>query len=89
MKKTALTIAIVLGITLGAMAQQYGGGLFQRGMVSDEVYYGQSYDRTGTGLIMPTGHGDAIDTNATPLGSGIALLVGLGAAYAMKKRSKK
>lgn len=42
MKKTILTLAIVLGLALGASAQ-WGGGLFQRGAVSDEDYYGATY----------------------------------------------
>ena len=87
MKKTITTIAIILGMTLCATAQN-GGGLFQRGMVSDEAYYGNSYDRTGTGLILPNGHGENTDQNSTPVGSGIAVLVGLGAAYALKKRKE-
>ena len=92
MKKLALTIAIVLSITFGAMAQQYTGGLFQRGMVSDEVYYGGGYgyddyyDYRGTGLFLPI-HGESDNMDA-PLGGGIAILVGLGAAYAFARKRK-
>ena len=85
MKKTITTIAILLGLTIGATAQ--GGGMFQRGAMPDEAYYGNGYDRTtGSGLLLPNGHGDSGDTPASPLGSGIAVLAGLGAAYALKKR---
>ena len=89
MKKTILTLAIVLGMTLGASAQ-WGGGLFQRGAVSDEDFYGAAYgyqDRTD-GLLLPGAHGDANDQQA-PLGGGALLLIGFGAAYALKKQRKR
>ena len=88
MKKATTIIAILLGMTLGAMAQQNGGGLFRRGMVPDETYYG-GVNRTETGLMLPVTHGEATDQNGTPVGSGIAILVGLGAAYVMKKRREE
>lgn len=89
MKKSILTLAIVLGMTLGASAQ-WGGGLFQRGAVSDEDFYGAAYgyqDRTTGGLLnLPGSHGETDDQNGAPLGSGALLLIGFGVAYAMKKR---
>lgn len=93
MKKTLLTIAIVLGMTLAGMAQQNGGGLFQRGAVSDETYYGYggyAYDQTrGTfGLGLPGAHDYNNDVDA-PLGSGIAVLLGLGGAYLVAKKRKE
>ena len=84
MKKTLTTIAILLGIALCATAQN-GGGLFQRGYVSEEA----SNPRSGESLLsLPGSHGSNNDAEA-PLGSGIAVLLGLGAAYAMKRRNKK
>ena len=88
MKKLALTIAIVLGLGIGAYAQ---GGLFGYGAVSDEEYY--SYGMSGNnrdGLVMPglPGHGETTNQEA-PLGSGALLLIGFGAAYALKKRNQK
>lgn len=79
MKKTLLTIAILLGLSIGASAQ---GGLFGYGAVSDEEYYGAS-DRTGGStplLSLPNTHGNTNDQPA-PLGSGALLLIGFGAAY--------
>ena len=87
MKKLALTIAIVLGMTIGAFAQ---GGLFQYGAVSDEEYYGSAmfYDRT-TGTLFPIlpSHG-SVQNEIAPLGSGALLLIGFGAAYAVKRKKK-
>lgn len=94
MKKTLLTIAIVLGISLAASAQ-WGGGLFQYGEVSDEEYYGSAWysldqnNELRTGLLMPGLPIHGQDTNQdAPLGGGALLLIGFGAAYAMKKRKK-
>ena len=84
MKKTITTIAILLGMTLCATAQN-GGGLFQRGSMPEDY---DEYDRTTGGLILPSGHGQPGDADA-PVGSGLAVLVGLGAAYALHKRRKK
>lgn len=75
------------------MAQQYTGGLFQRGMVSDEVYYGGGYgyddyyDYRGTGLFLPI-HGQDGNQDA-PVGSGIAVLLGLGGAYLVTKKRRE
>lgn len=94
MKKLALTFAIILGITLGAYAQ-YGGGLFQRGAVSDEEYYGAGYftyndrisDPNPLIPILPF-HGET-DNQEAPVGSGMLLLIGFGAAYALKKKREE
>ena len=47
-----------------------------------------SREGTGLGLMLPNGHGLTNDETA-PLGSGIAILMGLGAAYALKKRKEE
>ena len=86
MKKALLTIAIILTMILGAAAQ---GGLFQYGAVSDEEYYGAGNRDGETPLIsLPNTHGEATDAPAS-LGSGALLLIGFGAAYALKKRQKQ
>ena len=85
MKKTITTIAILIGITLCASAQQTGGGIFERGYVSEEA----SNPRSGESLLsLPGSHGSNTDTEA-PLGGGIAVLLGFGAAYAFAKRRKE
>ena len=96
MKKIALTIAIVLGISMSSIAQ---GGLFQYGEVSDEDYYAgiawyalnqnNEFQVKNGGLITPglPIHGEE-DNQEAPLGSGALLLIGFGAAYALKKQRK-
>jgi len=84
MKKLALTIAIVLGLSMTTFAE--GGGLFQRGGEPESNgYYGTRLN--GPGL---PGHGEEGDQPATPLGTGIAVLTALGAAYLVgKKRNEE
>lgn len=103
MKKLAFTIAIVLGLGLCSYAQS-GGGLFgygddQKDAEDDEfvmAWYALGNDqeidnslfgllRTSTGPKLPD-HNQ--DTNQTPLGGGALLLIGFGAAYALKKQRK-
>lgn len=86
MKKTLLTIAIVLGISLCSFAQ---GGLFGYGTVSDEQYYNAGTRDPQTGLILPQSHGADTDQTGVPVGSGALLLIGFGAAYALKQRKNK
>ena len=86
MKKTLTTLAILLGMALCATAQN-GGGLFQRGSMPEEASY-ENYNTRSGGLILPGGHGQNTDADA-PLGSGIAVLVGLGGAYLVAKKSKE
>lgn len=96
MKKTLLTFAIVLGISMSSFAQ-WGGGLFQYGEVSDQDYYGsawyaldQNNEFQRNSLLLPglPIHGETDNMDA-PLGGGALLLIGFGAAYALKKRNEK
>lgn len=82
MKKLALTIAIVLGLGLAASAQ---GGLFKYG-AEDELFM----NRDGNPMF-PTQHGlyGNQDAGEVPLAGGALLLIGFGAAYALKKRNEK
>ena len=86
MKKLAITFAIVLGMTFAGMAQQQGGGLFERGAVLEEAYNDYNY-REGSGLILPGTHGGNDDADA-PLGSGIAVLFTLGGVYLTLKKKE-
>ena len=88
MKKLTLTLAIVLGMGLGLNAQK--SGLFYRGYVFDEDYYGAG-DFRGNGNPLLPNHNldDNFDADGAPLGSGLVLLAGLGAAYLVGKRRKE
>ena len=89
MKKLALTIAIVLTMGLSSFAQD--GGLLNRGVSFDKsgnTKEGMRGDRSG-GMGLPGDHGLPGDQDA-PLGSGIAVLLGLGGAYLIgKKRTEE
>ena len=88
MKKLALTIAIVLGLSMTTFAGPNDGGLFQRGATEDNGMYS---NREGEGLVRFPGlpnHGENGDQPA-PLGTGIAVLTALGAAYLIGKRRKE
>ena len=77
MKKLVLTIAIVLGLGLTTFADPNGGGLFQRGNMPEQT-------RDGGMPALPD-HNQTGNQNA-PLGTGIAVLTALGAAYLVGKR---
>ena len=82
MKKLALTIAIVLGLSMTTFAD--GGGLFLRGEKIEEN--GNAPFRGGTPGL--PGHGGTGNADA-PLGTGIAIMTALGAAYLVGKRRKE
>ena len=85
MKKQLLTFAIVLGLGVTTFANP--GGMFQRG-TTDEEYSGTSYFIRNGGTPMLPNHGASDNQNA-PLGSGIAVFMGLGASYLVAKRRKQ
>ena len=84
MKKLALTLAIVLGLSMSTFAEgNHGGGLFLRG---DEP---TSNTKAGDGMPGLPGHG-ATGNQDAPLGTGIAIMTAFGAAYLIgKRRSEK
>ena len=85
MKKLALTIAIVLGLGLTTFAND--GGLFQRG--ASETTSGLYGDRDGMlGFPGLPDHGETGNQDA-PLGSGVAVLLGFGAAYLVAKKRRE
>jgi hypothetical protein len=93
MKKTIVTIAIVLGLGIGSYAQAFLGseaddsqdyGLF--GFVKDGIFLretGGEEEIPGLPDFEQEGDQDA------PLGSGIAVLAGLGAAYLVGKKRRE
>ena len=86
MKKLALTIAVVIGLSLTTFANN-DGGLFQRG--ATESTTGAYNDREG-GMFAPgtPDHGQTGNQDA-PLGSGVAVMLGLGAAYMVAKKRRE
>ena len=84
MKKLTLTIAIILGLSVGATAQPSGGGLFQRGDMT-ESNWGRS--NGGAQPMLPPQHGLGNDQDADgPLEGGAALLFGLAVIYFTRKK---
>ena len=85
MKKLAVTIAIVLGLGMTSFAEN--GGLFQRGEAVENnggTIYGSNRD----GVPGLPNHGSEGNEPA-PVGSGIAVLTVLGAAYLVGKRKQE
>ena len=89
MKKLALTTAIVLALSFTTFAQD---GMFHR---SDNAKNGGNgyalYESKGDlkgGFPGLPGHDETGDVDA-PLGSGIVLLAGLGAAYMVAKKRRE
>ena len=83
-KKTIITISIILGLGLAVGATAQGGGLFQRG-------YQTESSRGGSDLtpMLPLGHnmeGDQDASEESPLAGGMALMFGLGVLYLTRKR---
>ena len=92
MKKLALTIAILLGITMTSFAD---GGLFNRGNNAKNGFSGYTYFNTNemglrdeVNMPMLPNHGENTNQPA-PLGSGMAVLMGLGAAYMVAKKRRE
>ena len=82
MKKTITTIAILLGLALGATAQK-GGGLFERGDMSEGSH------RNSGSPMLPVDHnmdGDQPADPSTPIEGGVALLFGMAVMYLTRKR---
>ena len=83
MKKTIMTIAIVLTMGLSAFAQS--------SLLGRDDYYDENF-RDGETVTpdLPGGFGYSGDQpGTTPIGSGIAVLTALGAAYLVGKRRRE
>ena len=87
MKKTVLTIAIAL--MMGTAFAQQGGGALKRSQQYEAAR--NENNMRGGSLLLPSQHGTNTDTegNGGPLGSGVAVLLGLGAAYLVGKKRRE
>ena len=92
MKKTVLTFALVLAMGIGTFSQESEGGMLRRSKEYQATYRNdgrqQLVDRNGSFIALP-GFGQTDDQDGAPLGSGIAVLLGLGAAYMVGKKHKE
>lgn len=94
MKKLTTIIVLIIGMALASKAQEVsaGGGLFGRGSVSEEVNQGVYFEHQSLlgGGDMPRipAHGESGNQSA-PIGSGVLMLLGLGAAYAVMKKHEE
>lgn len=87
MKKLAITIAIVLGLSMTSFADPDGGGLFQRGAAPEQT---EGVFRDNVPLL--PGHNQLGNQDAdpgTPIGSGVVVLLGLGVAYMVGKKRRE
>lgn len=85
MKKLIMTIAVVFGLGMTVFAQDAAveeKGLFGRG---EGIYRSEEKTLVTPGL---PNHGESENQDA-PLGSGIAVLVSLGAAYAVARKHRE
>lgn len=94
MKKLIMTFALALAMGVSAFAQEglfdseifVEKGLFGRG---EELFeYEEDYRGDGVPLL-PGEHNLPGNQDATPLGGGIAVLLGLGVAYAFAKKREE
>lgn len=99
MKKLTTMMTLLIGLAMTTQTQYYtskddgyGGGLFRRGMVSDEYYYGANINQpsllNNNYLSGLPGH-DSNSDQPAPIGSGALLLVGFGVMYAKIKKGEK
>jgi hypothetical protein len=86
MKKIAITLTIVIGLSMTVFANPNEGGLFQRGASESEVM--TLYGVRSEGMPKLPIHAQQENQDA-PLGSGIAVLLGLGATYLVGKKRKE
>lgn len=82
MKKLVIALALILGLSFGTQSYGQNGGLFSKG--SDATLTENNDDR------YPGLPGHNLNGNQpAPVGSGLLLLMGMGAAYAASKRRKE
>ena len=83
-----MTIAIVLGLGLATFANP-NGGLFQRGNTPEDNHFLGRTSSGETPLLPAHNQVNNQDADPVPVGSGIAVLVGLGAAYLVGKKRRE
>ena len=96
MKKLVLTTALILALGLTTFAQSGGGALRRSKEYREYLNAGKMNNQAGglrttsnTPLLPGFGNPGDVDGTDAPLGSGIAVLIGLGAAYAIGKKRKE
>jgi hypothetical protein len=89
MKKLIATTAILLGLSMTTFAQ---GGLFHRGDAVENTSAEYSLTKGGSpdteASPMLPNHDATGGNQPAPVGSGLAILAGLGAAYLVGKKRK-
>lgn len=85
MKKFIIAISIIAALGLSVNAQDYYQYSGSDGFFSSNSMAPGYRNSTGEDLPLLPMRGQGVDQNA-PLGSGLLILAGLGAAYAMRKR---
>jgi hypothetical protein len=91
MKKLIATTAIILGLSMTTFAQ---GGLFHRGAGAGDSQRADYSLMKGAGdngeaTPMLPNHDATGGNQPAPVGSGIAVLMGLGAAYMVAKKRRE
>lgn len=91
MKKLMITTALVIGLSICTFANN--GGLFERGATNDDSYFSMGHPRSEN-FYTPILPYHELDTNQPadiilPLTDGLAVLLGLGAAYWVGKKRKE
>ena len=89
MKKLSLLLAIVLGMGTMAFAQEISPETYEEAGLFGKGFGIFTSDTEESLLGLPDEHGTDTDANAdAPLGSGIVLLAGMGAAYLLSNKKK-
>ena len=82
MKKLVIALALILGLSFGTQSYGQNGGLFSKG---SDATLTENNDNRYPGLPGHNRNGN----QPAPVGSGLLLLMGMGAAYAASKRRKE
>ncbi len=86
MKKLTIIITIFLALGVKLNAQKTDGFF-----TTNYIEYREENNEWGEMPLLPNEHGTNIDYKAyqeAPIGSGLAILAGLGLAYTMRRRTK-